>query len=57
MARMSKKATRDAWMYGIIGFGVAALVGYPALMTVYKYWTSDAANKKRIENSLKVLAA
>jgi len=44
-------------MYGIIGFGVAALVGYPALMTVYKYWTSDAANKKRIENALKVLAA
>jgi len=54
---MSKKAQRDAWMYGLLGFGVAAVVAYPFLASVVKYWTGDKMQKNKIEAQLKQIAA
>jgi len=54
---MSKKAQRDAWMYGLVGFGVAAVVAYPFLKSIVKYWTSDAPTKAAIDATLTKIAA
>jgi hypothetical protein len=53
---MTKKQTRDAWMYGALGFGVAALLALPAIPALMAYYRAKPDQKKRIGNTFQAVA-
>jgi len=55
---MTKKQTRDAWTYAALGFGVAALLAYPAIGAIMAYYKAPAgAARDGVNARFKQIAA
>jgi hypothetical protein len=53
---MTKKQQRDAWTYGLVGFGVAALIAMPAIGAIMNYYMQSGAKRNAIKTGFSNLA-
>lgn len=53
---MTKKQTKDAWLYGAVGFGVAALVAMPFIPAIMAYYRQPAAQKEQTKQALALIS-
>jgi hypothetical protein len=46
---MTKKQTQQAWTYGAIGFGLAALIAMPAIQGIINYYRAGSNERDVIK--------